>query len=129
LHAAGITPVELTAAEDGRLSEFGYALVNLCARPTKTAAELTRKELLRGRELLVEKVETMKPKVVALVGVTLYPVVFGKKPATPGPGAKRDKLANARVFVVPNPSGLNAAFPTFAAKLTWFEALRDFAQS
>jgi TDG/mug DNA glycosylase family protein len=129
LHAAGITPVELTAAEDGRLSEFGYALVNLCARPTKTAAELTRKELLRGRELLVEKVETMKPKVVALVGVTLYPVVFGKKPATPGPGAKRDKLANARVFVVPNPSGLNATFPTFAAKLTWFEALRDFAQS
>lgn len=127
LHAAGITPIELTAAEDGRLVELGYALVNLCARPTKTAAELTRKELLRGRELLVEKVEAMRPKVVALVGVTLYPVVFGKKPSAPGPGPKPDKLGGARVFVVPNPSGLNATFPTFAAKLPWFEQLRDYA--
>ena len=125
LHASRITPIELTAAEDGRLVEFGYALTNLCARTTKTAAELSRKELARGRELLVEKIKAMKPRVVALVGVTLYPVVFGK-PST-GPGAKDDTLEGARVFVVPNPSGLNASYPTFAAKLPWFEALRDYA--
>lgn len=128
LHAAGITPIELTAEEDGRLVEFGYALTNLCARTTKTAAELSRKELARGRELLVEKIKSMRPRVVALVGVTLYPVVFGK-PATPGPGPKPDVVEGARVFVVPNPSGLNASFPTFAAKLPWFEALRDYAST
>ncbi|HUS28771.1 MAG TPA: mismatch-specific DNA-glycosylase [Kofleriaceae bacterium] len=129
LHAAGLTPVELTAAEDGRLPEFGHALVNLCARPTKTAAELSRKELQRGRELLLEKIREMKPRVVALVGITLYPLVLGLKGklAHPGPGAKPETLEGARVFVVPNPSGLNASFPTFAAKLPWFEALGDYA--
>ena len=129
LHASGLTPIELTAAEDGRLPEFGYALVNLCARPTKTAAELSRKELLRGRELLLEKSRERKPRVVALVGITLYPIVVGLKgkPANPGPGAKPEMLEGARLFVVPNPSGLNASFPTFAAKLPWFEALRDYA--
>jgi TDG/mug DNA glycosylase family protein len=131
LHAAKLTPVELTAAEDGRLPEFGYALVNLCARPTRTAAELSRAELRRGRELLVEKVRAMKPEVVALVGITLYPLVLDLrgKLATPGPGTKPETLEAARVFVVPNPSGLNASFPTFAAKLPWFEQLRDYARS
>jgi double-stranded uracil-DNA glycosylase len=70
----------------------------------------------------------MKPAVVALVGVTLYPVVFGKTP-TPGPGPKPETLAGARVFVVPNPSGLNATYPTFEAKLPWFVALREFANA
>jgi TDG/mug DNA glycosylase family protein len=129
LHAAGLTPIELTAAEDRRLPEFGYALVNLAARPTKTAAELKRSELLRGRSLLLAKIRDMKPAVVALVGITLYPLVVGLKGklANPGPGPKPETLEGARLFVVPNPSGLNASFPTFAAKLPWFEALRDYA--
>jgi TDG/mug DNA glycosylase family protein len=129
LHAAKLTPIELTAAEDGRLPEFGYGLVNLCARPTKTAAELSRKELQRGRELLHEKIREMKPAVVALVGVTLYPLVLGLKGKLvhPGAGPKPQTIEGARVFVVPNPSGLNASFPSFAAKLPWFEALRDYA--
>ena len=130
LHASGITPVELRAEEDQRLAEFGYALTNLVARTTKTAAELSRKELVRGRERLHEKVRAMKPHVIALVGVTLYPVVFGLtgKLAAPGPGPKPERLEGARVFVVPNPSGLNASFPGFASKLVWFEQLARFAR-
>ena len=128
LHAAGLTPIELTAEEDGRLPEFDCALVNLCARPTKTAAELKRKELHRGRELLLDKIEKMQPAVVALVGITLYPLVLELKGklAKPGPGPKPEKLGNARVFVVPNPSGLNASYPGFADKLIWFRRLRRF---
>lgn len=122
LHAAGLTPVVLTAAEDGRLAEFGYGLVNLCTRPTRTAAELSRDELARGANRLRAKVRAMRPEVVALVGVTIYPVLFGRR-GTPGPGAKRERLEGARVFVLPNPSGLNASFPSFAAKLRWFEQL------
>src|SRR5678815_3163398 len=71
LHAARLVPVELTAEEDQRLVEFGCALVNLCARPTKTAAELKRPELERGAKQLLAKVRAMQPEIVALVGVTL----------------------------------------------------------
>jgi TDG/mug DNA glycosylase family protein len=67
----------------------------------------------------------MQPAVVALVGVTLYTLMFGAT-ATPGPGPKPETLAGARVFVLPNPSGRNAAFPGFADKQVWFERLRAF---
>ena len=133
LHVAGLTPLELKAEEDHRLVEWKLALVNLCARPTKIASELKRKELLNGRKELVKKVTAMKPEVIALVGVTLYPIVFAradrkapKVELTPGPGAKPQLIADAHVFVVPNPSGLNASFPTFEAKLPWFIALREY---
>jgi double-stranded uracil-DNA glycosylase len=129
LHAAKLTPMELTAVEDGRLAELGHALTNICSRTTKTAAELTRGELAAGTKKLLEKIERIRPNVVALVGITLYPLVCGTAAAkaNPGPGAKPERLAGARLFVVPNPSGLNASFPSFAAKLEWFEALRSFA--
>jgi len=133
LHVAGLTPVELKAEEDHRLVEWRLALVNLCSRPTKLASELKRKELLTGRKALVKKVTAMKPEVVALVGITLYPIVFArtdrkapKVELTPGPGAKAEMLDGAHVFVLPNPSGLNASFPTFEAKLPWFVALREY---
>jgi TDG/mug DNA glycosylase family protein len=139
LHESGLVPELIQADADHRLPEWRYALVNLCARATKTAAELTRAELERGRQKLVEKIRAIRPEIVALVGVTLYPIVCGppwKKgrrqpqgavPLTAGPGAKVDLLEGARVFVLPNPSGLNATFPTFETKLPWFKKLRDFA--
>lgn len=129
LFAAGLTPRELTPAEDQRLATYGHALVNLCTRPTTTAAELTRTELERGRLRLLATIRRLKPRMVALVGVTLYPIVVGRAAAkvTPGAGPKPELLEGARLFVVPNPSGLNATFPTFAAKLPWFEALREAA--
>lgn len=129
LYAAKLTPRELTAAEDQQLADYGYALVNLCTRPTKTASELKAAELARGRDRLVAKIREMQPAVVALVGVTLYPIVAGRAAAkaSPGPGPKPEHIAGARLFVVPNPSGLNATFPTFAAKLPWYRKLGAFA--
>lgn len=129
LHAAKLTPIELRADEDGRLPEFGMGLVNMAARPTKTASELSRAELTRGRTKLLASIHAMQPRVVALVGVTLYPRLCGPAAAkaSPGPGAKRELVEGARLYVVPNPSGLNATFPTFEAKLRWFLGLRKFA--
>jgi TDG/mug DNA glycosylase family protein len=126
LHAAGLTPELLEAEDDTRLAEFGIALTNLCARPTRAASELTRDELERGRAALVRKCRTLQPQVVALVGVTLYAQVFGARTGGGGPGPKPDRLAGAPVFVVPNPSGLNASFPGFAHKLIWYVRLRAF---
>jgi hypothetical protein len=66
--------------------------------------------------------------VVAFVGVSLYQAVFAH-PRSGGPGPKPERLAGAAVFVVPNPSGLNASFPGFAHKLVWYERLRAFVDA
>jgi TDG/mug DNA glycosylase family protein len=125
LHSSGLTPELLDAEDDMRLAESGIALTNLCPRPTRMASELTRDEMVRGRRALLHKCRQLEPKVVALVGITLHAQIFGAA-AERGPGAKADRLGGAPVFVVPNPSGLNASFPGFAHKLIWFVRLRAF---
>jgi TDG/mug DNA glycosylase family protein len=125
LHAARLTPVLVDYSEDQRLAEFGIALTNLCPRTTRTAAELTRAELARGHVVLARKIASWRPAVVGFVGVSLYRMYFGAA-SGPGPGTKRETIAGARVFVVPNPSGLNASFPGFEDKLRWFKKLRLF---
>ncbi len=125
LYAARLTPVLVDYSEDRRLAEFGIALTNLCPRTTRTAAELTRAEIARGHVVLERKIVAWRPAVVALVGVSLYRTYFGAA-AGPGPGPKRETIAGSRVFVVPNPSGLNASFPGFDSKLVWFKRLRLF---
>jgi TDG/mug DNA glycosylase family protein len=127
LHAAGLTPSLLSYDEDERLVEYGIALTNLCPRVTRTAAELDRAELARGRAALARKIARWRPAVVAFVGVSLYRVYFGVSTG-PGPGAKSETVAGARVFVVPNPSGLNASFPGFAHKLDWYRQLHEFVE-
>jgi double-stranded uracil-DNA glycosylase len=126
LHASRLVPEPLVAAQDRRLAGFGLALTNVCPRPTRSAAELTPDELSRGRRVLARKIARLEPGVVAFVGLTIYQQFFGL-PASGGPGAKPETIAGARVFVLPNTSGLNAAFPGFAHKLVWFERLREFA--
>jgi double-stranded uracil-DNA glycosylase len=128
LHAAGLTPELLEPEEDMRLAEFGIALTNLCARPTRSAAELTRAEMARGRRVLERKCRALQPCVVGLVGITLFAQMFGPR-AEGGPGGKTERLGDAAVFVVPNPSGLNASFPGFAHKLIWYRRLRAFVDA
>jgi double-stranded uracil-DNA glycosylase len=127
LHAAKLTPVLLAYADDQRLAEFGIGLTNLCPRTTRTAAELTRAEIASGGAALARKIARWRPRVVAFVGVSLYPLFFGRRGAGGGPGPKPERISGAPVFVVPNPSGLNASYPGFADKLVWFRNLRAFA--
>jgi double-stranded uracil-DNA glycosylase len=127
LHAAGLTPEQLAPEEDQRLAAFGIALTNICPRTTRTAAELTSAEMAAGRRALARKIEAMRPCVVAFVGLSVYQAFFGLKKSG-GAGPKPERIASARVFVVPNPSGLNASYPGFADKLTWYEALRKFVE-
>ena len=127
LHAGGLTRELLPPEEDRRLLDWRLGITNLCARPSRAAAELTRDELKAGARALAKKVARFRPRAVALVGIGLYKQVFpdGK---TPGPGEKPERLAGAPLFVLPNPSGLNASFPGFAQKLIWFERLRDWLE-
>jgi TDG/mug DNA glycosylase family protein len=127
LAAAGLTPEVLDCVDDQRLAEFGIGLTNLCPRATRTAAELTRAEIVRGRVALARKIARWKPAVVAFVGVSLYGMFYGRAVGG-GPGPKPETVSDARVYVVPNPSGLNASYPGFAHKLVWFRKLRAFVE-
>ncbi len=129
LHASGLTPHVIAPEHDQSLADHGYALTNLAPRTTRTAAELSRAELERGAAVLCRKVRAWQPELIALVGVTLYPQLFGARAKTKGPGLKPERLEGVPVFVVPNPSGLNASFPGFEHKLVWFEALARASQS
>jgi TDG/mug DNA glycosylase family protein len=125
LFSAGLVPEPVAFTEAGRLATYGIGLTNLCPRTTRTASELTPTEIDRGRRVLTRKCERWCPAVVAFVGVSLYQMYFrlGK---SGGPGEKPQRLAGARVFVVPNPSGLNTSFPGYTDKLVWFRKLRAF---
>jgi len=126
MHAAGFVSEPINHEQDRRILDVHLGLTNLCPRPTRAADELSRAEIARGRAALRRKIARLRPRVVALVGITLYQQLFGH-PRSGGPGAKPESLGGARVFVVPNPSGLNASFPGFAHKLVWFAQLRAFA--
>jgi double-stranded uracil-DNA glycosylase len=127
LHAAGLVPEPLTFVDDVRLPEFGLALTNIAARATREAAELTAADYARGRRRLARTIATVRPDVVAFVGGTAYRQFVGPR-ATPGPGAKPERIAGAPVFVVPNPSGRNAAYPGFRDKLVWYRRLARWAE-
>jgi TDG/mug DNA glycosylase family protein len=125
LHASKLVPELLEPEADRRLLEHRLGVTNLCRRPSRGADELTREERAQGALALRRKVARLRPQAVALVGITLYREVFPQG-TTRGPGAKPEMLAGAAVFVLPNPSGLNASFPGFQHKLVWFERLRDW---
>jgi TDG/mug DNA glycosylase family protein len=125
LHAARLIDRPLAFVEERRLLDYGLGITNVCARPSRSASELTRDELAAGAKSLERKVRRLKPRAVVLVGLTIYQQIYGRE-ATPGPGAKPQRFGGAGLFVVPNPSGLNASFPGFQSKLVWFEALREW---
>jgi TDG/mug DNA glycosylase family protein len=128
LHESGLTPRQLTPAEAPLLLSCGVGLTSLVARPTGAAAELRRSELRAGAADLVMLVSRVRPRVVALLGLTLFPVVFPSV-KEPGPGLKEISLGGSAVFVLPNPSGRNRAYPGFAPKLKWYRTLAELLAS
>ena len=122
LHASGLTTHLYRPAEARRLLEDRIGLVSLVDRPTKMASEVRREELRAGARRLATKVERWRPRTVALLGLTLLPYALPDADE-PGPGLKRATFARAAVFVLPNPSGRNRAYPGFAGKLPWYQKL------
>ena len=106
LHESGFTPRRLRADEDRLLLDFGLGSTNLVDRPTRAAAELSAAELRAGAEALEALVARHRPRVVAVVGITAYRTAFARPGA--GLGLQPERLAGRPLWVVPNPSGLNA---------------------
>ncbi len=106
LHDSGFTPRRLLPAEQDRLPALGLGITNVVARATARADELTREEVLAGGRLLADKARRLRPRWLAVLGVTAYRVAFETPKAVVGP--QETVLGSTRVWVVPNPSGLNA---------------------
>jgi double-stranded uracil-DNA glycosylase len=122
LHLSGFTPRLLKPSEQLELLSFGLGITNRVARPTAKASELTRQEFVQGAEILTRLAHEYAPQTVAVVGVTAYRVGFDRPKATIGP--QPETIGGSRLWVLPNPSGLNAHFqlPALAEE---FRRLRE----
>jgi TDG/mug DNA glycosylase family protein len=108
LHRSGCTPRQLHPSEQAELLDLGLGITNVVERATATAAELTAAELRAGGERLARDVGEWRPAYLAVLGVTAYRAAFGDRTATLGPQERN--LGATRVWVLPNPSGLNAHY-------------------
>lgn len=133
LFESGLLPERITCEEDRRLTEFGYGITNLIARPTPGIDTLSPAEYVAGWTVLERKIKKFKPAVVALVGVTVWRAIVPlldvddeiravlRKSQCPGP--QPVTVRGARIHVLPNPSGRNANF-SYDEMLDAFRKLR-----
>jgi TDG/mug DNA glycosylase family protein len=108
LYQAGFTPRLLHPSEEQELLTLGYGITNLVPRATATADELSSEELMVGQRRLKSKVKRYQPQVVAVLGISAYRRAFTQKVIALG--KQPEQLANSIVWVLPNPSGLNAHY-------------------
>jgi TDG/mug DNA glycosylase family protein len=123
LYRAGFTGRLLVPAEERELLHVGCGITNLVGRATARAEELGPEELVAGRQRLSAKVKRCHPNVLAVLGISAYRTAFGQPKATLG--RQPEPFAGAVVWVLPNPSGLNAHYqlPELAS---FFRELRLF---
>jgi TDG/mug DNA glycosylase family protein len=126
LHRSGFTPRLLSPHEQDELPGLGLGITNVVARASARADELTADEMAEGGELLRAKVRRLRPRWLAVLGVTAYRVAFDAPKARIGeqPGT----IGDTRVWVLPNPSGLNAHY-TPLALAEQFAQLRSVSSS
>jgi double-stranded uracil-DNA glycosylase len=124
LHLSGFTPRRLAPSEQDLLPGLGLGITNLAARATAQASELHATELRAGREHLAALADLYRPRVIAIAGVTAYRTAFDRRQADTGP--QPDPVGPSRLWVVPNPSGLNAHWSLDAIAAA-FSALRAAA--
>jgi TDG/mug DNA glycosylase family protein len=126
LSAAGITPRLLSPYEDALLPTFNVGVTNIVARATRRADELSAAELRAGARELTATVAAWEPRLVAMVGIVAYRTAFGRPGAAMGP--QDEPIGGRPVWVLPNPSGLNAHYkPADFARL--YAQARVFAES
>lgn len=121
LHGAGFTDRVLSPFDEHELLNEGAGITNIVSRTTAVASELDDAELLAGARKLETKVKRYRPSVVAFLGVGAYRTGFGRPRAKVG--AQHETIGASRVWVLPNPSGLNANYQ-LPELIRWFRKLR-----
>jgi TDG/mug DNA glycosylase family protein len=108
LHGAGFTDRRLDPSEEHLLLDAGCGITNLVPRATATAAELTKAELADAREELERKIQRYAPRWLAVLGIGAYRTAFGRPGARIG--EQPERMRSTGLWVLPNPSGLNANY-------------------
>jgi double-stranded uracil-DNA glycosylase len=121
LHGAGFTPRVLSPFEEKELPGFGVGITNLVERATRGAEQLDAGELREGAGKVEAKICRYAPRAVAFLGVGAYRSAFGLPKASVGPQGRT--ICDADVWVLPNPSGLNAHYQ-LGALISAFGELR-----
>jgi TDG/mug DNA glycosylase family protein len=125
LHGAGFTPRLLAPEEDGLLPQWGIGMTNVVDRPSRGAADLSAAEMRSGAQAVERLVREYQPRVLAVVGLGAFRVGFGRPKA--GLGLQPDPVGGRPVWVLPNPSGLNAHYQ-LPDLIRLFGELRDWLE-
>lgn len=128
LYESGLVPERITFADDDRLPDWGFGITNIIARATPGIDTLVAEEYVRGRTRLLGKIRKFHPRVVALVGVTVFRAMFPEHKGPVVTGLQGQTLDGTAVFVLPNTSGRNANF-SYADMLAAFRALKGFVEN
>ena len=120
----------LTYRDDWRLPEWGLGLTNIISRTSVGIDVLSPAEYRSGLVILEQKIRRYQPKIIALLGVTIFRTLFDEAANVRllQPGPTRARLADVPVFLLPNPSGRNAHFP-YQTMLGAFKRLRKLAHA
>jgi len=108
LHAAGFTDRQLSPFEERELLKLGYGITNFVERATASADELSPQEVIEGGRRLEVKVKRCRPKYVAVLGIGAYRTAFKRPKAVAG--KQNEMIGDSIIWVLPNPSGLNAHY-------------------
>jgi TDG/mug DNA glycosylase family protein len=126
LYASGFTNRLLSPFDERELLPRGYGITNIVARTTASADALTKEEIIAGGAQLQAKVLRYRPRVLAVLGVGAYRTAFNRPKATVG--RQTEPIGDTLLWVLPNPSGLNANYQApDLARL--FRELKDFSDS
>jgi double-stranded uracil-DNA glycosylase len=122
LYRAGFTPRLLKPYEERDLLEWGYGITNIVNKATVGEGELSREDLAEGGRRLVRLIQEYRPQFFALLGIGAYRTAFGKPKASLG--RQDETIEGAILWVLPNPSGLNAHYQ-LEDLAALFRALRE----
>lgn len=122
LFAAGFTPRLFDPSEELELLPLGFGITNVVARATAAADELRDREMVAGGRILEAKVREFAPRFLAVLGIGAYRTAFARPKAAIG--LQPNAIGETRVWVLPNPSGLNAHYQG-ADLVKVFRTLRD----
>ncbi|CAG7835408.1 unnamed protein product [Allacma fusca] len=126
LYLSGLVPEPLTADDDVHLLRHGIGFTNMVSRPTKGSADLTRREIKQGSQVLLEKLQKYQPKVAVFNGKLIFEVFSGKKDFPFGRQSEFVEGTNTHIWVMPSSSARCAQLPRAADKVPFYCALKKF---
>lgn len=127
LYDSQLVDAPLTYRDDWRLPQWGLGLTNIITRKSSGINTLNCDEYRTGRISLESKLLRYRPRLVALLGITIYRILFPRQRSI-HLGPTTDRLAGIPIFLLPNPSGRNAHY-SYRTMLRVFRALREEAGS